>query len=159
MSRLAHLRQGLPLGSIPVSPVTMDQGQMNGAITQASFEPYNREIEMNYSIGDTHKSRIEYDGVGTTISSRTFTDNLLHQIVTTDGTVINYDAAGNLVFDGKRNFKYDTFRRLTEVSEGAVFRPALVMMRWVECFHERILPESWNGLHMREMKLFRSLIP
>jgi RHS repeat-associated protein len=52
----------------------------------------------------------------TPAASRSYTANGLNQYTNVGGSAFNYDARGNLISDGSRNFAYDYENRLTSVS-------------------------------------------
>ncbi len=118
LTRLTRARDGLGASPFPASAVGLTQPQLDAAITAAAAAPAAHETEWTYHPADTPERRVERDGAGTVIATRTFSTNALEQIDAVDGLPLTYDGAGDLVGRGARTYRYDAHRRLVEVQEG-----------------------------------------
>ena len=88
-------------------------GQLTGA-TLASTNPQiaDQTIQINY---DAAGNRAFVNTNGVLID---YVSNALNQYTQVDGTDYSYDADGNLLSDGARQFTYDVLNRLVQVESG-----------------------------------------
>ena len=93
---------------------------------QYNYDPKNQLTQ--YKKGNSQQTTYNYDGVGNRVTTQvngattTYTANNMNAYtsITQGSTVTNsFDANGNMLFDGTRNFTYDIENRLTAVDAGA----------------------------------------
>ena len=120
LTRLTEVRSGISPSTFPWVPASLSQPQLDAVANAAAVAPAATTIELTFTPGDTPKERIERDGSGAVLRTRVFSSNGLHQITDVDGVPVAHDAAGNVRSNDTRTFRYDAFRRLTEVADGGV---------------------------------------